>query len=265
MPSSAAPAGTTGRPPVEALQALLHRVYLAVPEAGLRREDLRKASELAWLIPEAERALKGARPGDLVVDLACGKAYAGLAILSLLGPRDHDNRSALRFLGVESDPRRAEQSLRAMTALCIEGRILQADIASLELPPSPRLVVALHACGDATDHALDVATRARARWILSVPCCHRRLHKPAIDDFFLHRGLIAARWERDLQDLRRALLLESKGWQVETVEAFPAEVSPTNLLLRARLDPSPPRQERALRRLQSLDRLAGPSTLDRPE
>jgi hypothetical protein len=41
----------------------------------------------------------------------------------------------------------------------------------------PDIVLALHACDTATDDLLALETRTGARVIMSVPCCHKDLHR----------------------------------------------------------------------------------------
>src|SRR5688572_6859553 len=81
----------------------LRDVYIAAEGAALRREDRKKAVELAALLPEIARALPRGRGAATVVDAAAGKAYVGLlaakAILEANGRRG-------RVIAIERDSKR---------------------------------------------------------------------------------------------------------------------------------------------------------------
>lgn len=213
---------------------LLHRIVVRVPGAKLREEDRRKAAELLGILTELDRIL----PADngVLVDAACGRAYVGIAAAVLLRP-------GLQVIGIEAEPRRAALARTAADALGVRADIRCEPLTAARLVSAPTVLVALHACGPALDAALTLAISAEARHILAVPCCHQK--NPEMDKLFLHRGVLRARLDRDMQDHRRALRLEAAGWVTESVEVFPARVSPQNLLLRARRDPNTNRQERA--------------------
>jgi SAM-dependent methyltransferase len=203
------------------------REAFAVP-GDLREEDRRKAAEVAALLPEIGRIARGGRE-RVLVDLGCGHAYVGLAAAALLPA------ARLSVIGIDSNPARVRRCEEAAARLRAGGRDLRASfrvssIRAAALPPEPDIVVALHACGSATDDALACAAAARARFVLAVPCCHRRKAAPRNP----HLGVLEALRHRVVQDLARARRLERAGYEVTAVEIWPASVSPANVLLRAR-------------------------------
>jgi hypothetical protein len=213
-------------------------------------EDETKARQVHALLPEVERALRASapprgRPYELA-DVACGRGWLGLAAAALLPSR---LGRSIRLVGLEADAARADQARAVQARLGVPGTIETCAIALGSLPPDVHLLVALHACGPALDEALEAAIAAKVRRLLLVPCCHRRTGKA--DAFTLHRGELAARFERDLTDLERALRLEAAGYVVEALAAFPPRVSGMNLLLRGHFDPSTRRMERARERIQA--------------
>jgi hypothetical protein len=245
--------------PLSEVEAFLHEAWIEAPGTTLRDEDRRKAREITALLPEALRALGHASGEALLVDVACGKGYLGLATAFFGRARG----AVVRFHGIESDPRRAAQAREILDRLGLPGEVQRSSIREALLPPRPRLVVALHACGPATDEAIEAVLRVRARTLLCLPCCHRR-EETVLDGLLRHRGLLGASASRVLQDARRALRLEAGGYLVESLEAFPSSTSPHNLLLRARLDPEPGREARARAALERLDALLPSSSSSSP-
>jgi hypothetical protein len=121
----------------------------------------------------------------------------------------------------------------------------------------PHLVVALHACGSASDEVIAASIEVRARWILVVPCCYVQA-TPAIDHAADRLGIsrqaeVRRRFTQSLVDSRRTLRLEAAGYEV-TVTAFVAPtVTPHNLLWRARRVGEPKRMQLAAEQLARLE------------
>jgi hypothetical protein len=219
--------------PLSEVEAFLHEAWIEAPGTTLRDEDRRKAREITALLPEALRALGHASGEALLVDVACGKGYLGLATAFFGRARG----AVVRFHGIESDPRRAAQAREILDRLGLPGEVQRSSI--------------------------EAVLRVRARTLLCLPCCHRR-EETVLDGLLRHRGLLGASASRVLQDARRALRLEAGGYLVESLEAFPSSTSPHNLLLRARLDPEPGREARARAALERLDALLPSSSSSSP-
>ena len=119
----------------------------------------------------ASTALKTA-PRIAVSDFGSGKGYLTFALHEHL---QHTLGLPVRVTGVE---------LRAdMVALCngaakrlgLEGLVFeQGDVGSVE-PEAIDIMIALHACDTATDHAIHQGLRAGASIIMCSPCCHKEL------------------------------------------------------------------------------------------
>lgn len=212
--------------------AVVHRLFIARAGTSLRREDVQKAHELAAMIRELSRVRRGAH----LVDAAAGKASAGLVASELLPIGS--------LTVIERDPRRVAACRDAVTrmtrALPIEVR--EADVSDeAAWPRGADAVVALHACGRASDTVIDRAIGSEARFLFAVPCCY------GADVPFLARALAMAdrlgganhqnvrrRIATSIVDLERTLRLEAAGYEVEAHEFVGATVTPHNLLLRAR-------------------------------
>jgi hypothetical protein len=227
------------------VDATLQRLYLG--EHGLRREDLKKARELAALLPELERI--GVR--GLVVDAAAGHAYVGLLAAELLGA-DH-------VVLLERDPARVARSQDAAAHLSRPARV---EVRRGELndrliwPSEPHLVVALHACGSASDDVIASAVAARATWILLVPCCYLRADA-AVDAAADRLGIarqseVRRRFAQSIADSRRTLRLEAAGYEVTVTPFVAPTVTPHNLLWRCRRVGEPRRMQLAVEQLARL-------------
>jgi hypothetical protein len=220
------------------VEATLQRLYLG--EHGLRREDLKKARELAALLPEIERA--GVR--GLLVDAAAGHAYVGLLAVELLGAED--------IVVLERDAARVARSKAAAARLTQHAKV---DVRMGNLndrsnwPSEPHLVVALHACGSASDYVLEGAVAARATWILLVPCCYARadasVEAAAERLGIVRQAEVRRRFALAVADSRRTLRLEAAGYEVTVTPFVAPTVTPHNLLWRCRRVGEPRRMQAA--------------------
>lgn len=98
------------------------------------------------------------------------------------------------------------------------------------------MVVTLHACDTATDHALAKAVQWNARVILSVPCCQHELNRQISCDALkpvLKYGLVRERMAALVTDAVRAELLEQYGYDTQILEFIDMEHTPKNILIRA--------------------------------
>lgn len=238
----------------EVVATLLRDGFVGAEGAGLRDEERTKTEELVAMLDELSRAIArvSRRTPLVLVDAAAGKGYVGLLAAKLL--LEPDGRPATVHF-IERDPRRVELAKQAASRLALGTELVftakDVDDASA-YPSDASIVVALHACGDATDRVLERAVAARARNILVVPCCVGRstrgveLAGSLADAIALPTAApIRRRMIHAVVDGERLLRLEAAGYQTEAVEPFPPRVSPYNLLLRARRVEEPRRMERA--------------------
>jgi methyltransferase family protein len=233
------------------VEEALHRLFIGTDGTRLRREDLKKAREMAAMLDELGRVLK---PGALLVDAAAGKSYVGLLAVELLG--------AARVHAIERDPRRAELCRQAAARLSrpAEVHVVEADVGDAAAwPREPDVVVALHACGGASDAVLDAAVAAQARRLFLVPCCYgadlpfaaaaearaEALGIPRHAD--VRRRFVAA-----VVDAERTLRLEAAGWETTVMALVPPTVTPHNLMWRARRMREPNRMREAAEKLSQL-------------
>jgi len=244
----------------------MERLYVGVPGATLRREDRKKAVEVAAMLAEiaARVPVAKARParGELVlVDAAAGKAYVGLLAAKLV--LEPAARPA-RVVTLERESARASLAAaiaaRLETPVAIECRAGDVGDAAL-WPAAPDLVTALHACGPAADAVIERAVAAQARRLLLVPCCTSEAVPAAAAalaraerEGIPRHAAVRRRYLQSVIDAERTLRLEAAGYETEVVELVPPTVTPHNLLWRARRVGEPRRMAEAR---AALDRLRG--------
>lgn len=232
------------------VETKLQSMFIDAEGTGLRREDLKKAVEVAALLNELDRL---GREGALV-DVAAGKAYLGLLALELLG-FEH-------LVVIERDERRLEDVRRASLKLTRPAKVelKQGDVGDAALwPVRPSVVTALHACGPASDAVIDAAVRCEARWLLLVPCCYGASIPtwPAALSRARELGLpphaeVQKRFLQSIVDSERTLRLEAAGWETTVVPFVAPTVTPHNLLFRARRLKEPRRMAEAAQKRQRL-------------
>lgn len=192
-----------------------------------------KREQADALAGEIARLVRGRAREHVVVDAACGKS-------ALLAALDERQLSRVRYIGIDRNPRLFPASPPAWASF------VAAPIARAELPARPDVLVALHACGPATDDAIGRAIELSARHALIVPCCHRRPPRHALDEIgFPRQSVLRGRFHDAMTDARRVLRLEAAGFEVITTEFVTASATPHNLLLRARWVGATARAERA--------------------
>jgi hypothetical protein len=226
------------------IEAALHRLYIAAPQASLRKEEHKKAAELYGMLVEIERIVKSARGRGpfRLVDAAAGKAYVGLLAAELVLAK---KRRHAQVTLIERESRRAaacRQASERVRAPGVDIEVLTSDVADQGAwPREPDLVVALHACGPAADLILRQAVAVRTRHLLLVPCCTSQ--SVAATELALRRaealGLpqhaeVRRRFIQAMVDGERTLALEAAGYETTVVPFVPPTVTPHNLLWRAR-------------------------------
>lgn len=191
-------------------------------------DDARGAGRLR--APTAARPLR-------IVDLGCGNGYLTFAAQRYL--------TAVRDLpvvvtGVDVKEQSARHNNEVAHGLGIEAEFRVGTIDGVELPESPDVVLALHACDTATDDALARAIGWQAPLVLAAPCCHhdiaaqlRKAATPAPYAMLTRHGILRERLADTLTDALRATLLRLAGYRVDVVQFVESQHTPRNTLLRA--------------------------------
>lgn len=181
------------------------------------------------ILPELPRDRK-----ITVIDFGCGKSYLTFAMYHYLKNRKGYD---VRMIGLDLKEDVILRCNRLAQQFGYEDlEFLQGDIRSYEGVDQADMVVTLHACDTATDHALDKAVRWGAKVILSVPCCqhemNRQISSELLEPVFRY-GILKERIAALMTDGLRASLLEQKGYEVQILEFIDMEHTPKNLLIRA--------------------------------
>lgn len=169
-----------------------------------------------------------------IVDFGCGKSYLTFAIYYYL----HELMGmdvAITGLDLKQDviERCNELSQRYGYQ---KLRFIKGDIAEYEGLTKADMVVTLHACDTATDHALIKAVKWDAKVILSVPCCQHEVNKQISCEelaLILQYGIIKERMSALITDALRADILKAQGYETDLLEFIDMEHTPKNILIRA--------------------------------
>jgi SAM-dependent methyltransferase len=199
----------------------------------------RKWKQIDKFLEVIEHALDAAGfaadgPPPRVVDFGCGKGYLTFAVHEFL---------RRRFGGT---PEVTGVELRAdLVALCNAAaarsgcaglRFVEGDLRSFA-PDAVDVMIALHACDTATDHALDLGLRAGARILVASPCCHKELRpqlvRPAPLAPLLRHGIHLGQEAEMLTDGLRALALEAAGYEAKVFEFVSLEHTSKNKMILA--------------------------------
>jgi len=233
-------------------------MFIDAPGTGLRREDLKKAVEVAALLEELSRV---SREGTLV-DVAAGKSYLGLLAVELLGFE--------KLVVIERNEKRLADVRHAMTKLTRPADIslVHGDVSDRAVwPTEPHVVTALHACGEASDAVIDAAVANGAKWVLLVPCCYSAkvpawsTAQAQVERLGLPRHAeVQKKFVQSIIDAERTLRLEAAGWETTVVPFVAPTVTPHNLLFRARRLMEPKRMRDAEQRLVTLRQGANETT-----
>ena len=164
---------------------------------------------------------------------------------------------------VDRDAERIESCRVAAERVGLDGSMAFRAAAIEDVEPKQRahVVLALHACDVATDHAIAFGLRCEAELIAVAPCCQAELARewarladtgdaplqPLWSTPHLRREMAAT-----VTDAMRMLLLRAAGYETRVVEFVPSRHTPKNTLIRAvrrrRVDEAALDQYRALRR-----------------
>lgn len=168
-----------------------------------------------------------------IIDFGCGKSYLTFAMyyyLHILKQYDVN----VCGLDLKAD---VIQNCNALSEKYgYEGlHFYQGDIKDFTGADKADMVVTLHACDTATDHALHKAVLWNAKVILSVPCCQHELNRQIscgpLEGLFSY-GLVKERTAALFTDALRGRLLETQGYDTQLLEFIDMEHTPKNIMLR---------------------------------
>jgi hypothetical protein len=169
-----------------------------------------------------------------LVDCGCGAAYLTFAahhyLRDVLGLR-------VTTVGVDANAKLIGRCNALRDALdYADVTFVTCRIADYIPAAAPTIVLSLHACDTATDEALALAVRHRARVILAAPCCQHELRDQLANDAMqalLRHGVLRTRTADLVTDAARAALLRVAGYRCDVIEFVSPEHTGKNLMLRA--------------------------------
>lgn len=172
-----------------------------------------------------------------VVDFGAGKGYLTFATHHHLSDPAAGRGWPVRTLGVELRQDLVDLCNQAAKACALPGLAFECGDVSRTLPAQVDVMIALHACDTATDHALHAGIRAGAAVILSSPCCHKQirpqLQLPAVLKPMLQHGIHLGQEAEMLTDSLRALLLQAQGYDAQVFEFVSLEHTSKNKMILA--------------------------------
>jgi len=189
-----------------------------------------RASEL---LPSADAPAEAPRP-IRVVDFGSGKGYLTFAV------HDHLRGQpgvAAQVTGVELRGDLVRLGNAVVQKLGLQGlRFDEGDVSTRCAEPID-VMIALHACDTATDHAIHHGLRGGAAVILCSPCCHKQLRPQLLSPHplrpILQHGVHLGQHAEMLTDGLRALLLEACGYDTQVFEFVALEHTPKNKMILA--------------------------------
>lgn len=169
-----------------------------------------------------------------VVDFGSGKGYLTFAIHDWLR---HVKQVDANVTGVELRPDMVKLCNDAIGRLRLEGlQIREGDVRTYE-PGQLNVMIALHACDTATDHAIHLGVRAGADIIMCSPCCHKQLRPQLLSPHplapILQHGVHLGQEAEMLTDGLRALLLDACGYDTQVFEFVSLEHTSKNKMILA--------------------------------
>jgi SAM-dependent methyltransferase len=194
-----------------------------------------------------------------VVDYGCGKGYLTFAV------HEHLRRRfgiAPQVTGVELRAELVDFCNGVAARARSDGlRFVQGDLRSVA-PAAMDMMIALHACDTATDHAIDLGVRAGAAVLVCAPCCHKELRpqiaRPRPLSGLLRHGVHLGQEAEMVTDSMRALLLETRGYEARVFEFVSLEhTSKNKMILARRRDDAACNAERARAELAELKSFYG--------
>ena len=230
--------------------------HALVPAMARKWKQINKFVEI--FAHALERSPLKDRPALRVVDFGAGKAYLSFAVHDWL---TQAKQTQADVVGVELRPDLVEQGNRIVQDLQLQGmRLAQGDVR--ETAPEPMdVMIALHACDTATDHAIHLGVKAGASVILCSPCCHKQLRPQLLSphplrSVFQH-GIHAEQQAEMLTDSLRALLLEAQGYDTQVFEFVSLEHTAKNKMILAVKRAAPSSPTAALEQVAELKRFFG--------
>jgi hypothetical protein len=205
-----------------------------------------------------ERSALAQQSSIHVVDFGSGKGYLTFAVHDWL---THTLQRQARVTGVELRDDLVQLCQRVIDTLGLQGMgYEQGDVRHYH-PEALDVMIALHACDTATDHAIHLGIRAGAQIILCSPCCHKEVRPQLLSPHplrpLLKHGIHEAQEAEMLTDGLRALLLEAAGYDTQVFEFISLEHTNKNKMILAVKRPRPKEATEVVTQIRDLKAFYG--------
>lgn len=187
-----------------------------------------------------------------VADFGCGKAYLSFAL------HDHLQQAGVQaeVIGVELRADLVTLCNDIVHELSLTGlRFETGDVSRCDAGPLD-VMIALHACDTATDHAIHAGLRAGASIIMCSPCCHKQIRPQLLSPHplrpLLQHGIHLGQQAEMLTDGLRALWLEACGYSTQVFEFVALEHTSKNKMILAVKRPHPGAPDEVLAQIEAL-------------
>ena len=201
----------------------------------------RKWRQINKFVEVFAHALQGSRLADApvvkVTDFGAGRGYLTFAIHDWLR---HGHGVDGQVTGVELRPDLVAEAQATIARLGLIGLTFEAgDVRTFASSASTAMnvMIALHACDTATDHAIHLGLRAGADIILCSPCCHKQIRPQLLSPHPLRpvfqHGIHVEQQAEMVTDSLRALLLEASGYDTQVFEFIALEHTRKNKMILA--------------------------------
>ena len=200
--------------------------------AAPMQHKYRQINRFVELIDDAVRDFKG--DALRIIDFGCGKSYLTFVLYHYL---TEIRGLKAEMVGLDLKEAVIEKCNLAVQKYGYDGlRFEVGDIAGYIPPWKPDMVISLHACDTATDHALYNAVRWGAQMIFAAPCCQHELNAqmqrgplPILSRY----GIVQERTAALMTDAIRANALTACGYRAQLLEFIDIGHTPKNILIRA--------------------------------
>ncbi len=202
-----------------------------VPAMARKYKQINKFVEV--LASALSRSRLAAATDLHVVDFGSGKGYLTFAIHDWL----RSQGVAAQVTGVELRDELVRLCQGVIDRLGLQGMgYEQGDVRDYH-PAQLDVMIALHACDTATDHAIHLGVRAGAEVILCSPCCHKEVRPQLLSPHplkpILQHGIHAGQQAEMLTDGLRAMLLDAAGYDTQVFEFISLEHTNKNKMILA--------------------------------